>query len=321
MRTSVLSDRQDGTINNPFYRHILADRDLQASKDYLDLMNDFYFKLMTDAAETKDTLERSELRCIMQMMFTKGVTLRKMMDGFSYHQVNVHLNTITDHTILHTIVRTMFEALMGFELVNRIPDTEDKHTIIYNVYCAASLTSRLKMFTEDAEERYAERFREERDSIDFCKKSIEDTELYSRLDADSRKLIKESIRRGEYQLIIDEQEHVKRVGWDDVRMYCNLGTKNLHGMYRYLCNMAHPSYYSLLQFKDSYKGDSPEFYNLAISASKHALVCMSVFIMDYMLVFPDTQHTFEELDIETQFMICMYNDIMRKASMYEMTLQ
>lgn len=315
MRTSVLSDRQDGTITNPFYRHILADRDLQASKDYLDLMNDFYFKLMTDAAETKDTLERSELRCIVQMMFKKGVTLRKMMDGFSYHQGNVHLNTITDHTILHTIVRTMFEALMGFELVNRIPDTDDKHTIIYNVYCAASLTSRLKMFTADAEERYAERFQEERETIEFCKERIRNTELYGRLDVESKKLIKESIRRGEYQLNIDEQEHVKRVGWDEVRMYCTLGTKNLHGMYKYLCNMAHPSYYSLLQLKDSYKGETPEFLELACTASKYALVCMSVFIMDYMLVFPDTQHTFEELDNETQFMICMYNDIMRKASM------
>lgn len=208
----------------------------------------------------------------------------------------------------------MFEALMGFELVNRIPDTEDKHTIIYNVYCASSLTSRLKMFTEDAEERYAERFRNERESIELCKKNIKETELYSRLDADSKKLIKDSIRRGEYQLIIDEDEHVKHVGWDEVRKYCTLGTDNLHGMYKYLCNMAHPSYYSLIQFKDSYKGDTPEFYELACTASRYALVCMSVFIMDFMLVFPDTQHSFEELDDETKFMISMYNDIMRKAS-------
>ena len=85
--------------------------------------------------------------------------------------------------------------------------------------------------------------------------------------------------------------------------------------------MAHPSYYSLLQFKDSYKGKSPAFYDLACTASKYALVCMSVFIMDYMLVFPDTQHTFEELDNETQFMICMYNDIMRKASLNELAQQ
>ena len=281
-------------------------------------MNDFYFKLMSDAARTKDTLERSELRCLVQMMFTKGVSLRMMLDGFDYHQGNIHLNTITDHTILHTIVRTMFEALMGFELVNRIPDTEDKRSIIYNVYCASSLTSRLKMFTTDAEKRYAERFKEERDAIAFCKEQIKNTELYNRLSSDDKKLIKDSIRRGEYQLIIDENEHVKHVGWDEVRKYCFLGTDNLHGMYKYLCNMAHPSYHSLLQFKDSYKGDSPTFYELACTASKYALVCMSVFIMDYMLVFPDTQRSFEGLDYETQFMICMYNDIMRKASINEM---
>lgn len=111
MRTSVLSNRQDGSISNPYYQHILADRDLQASKEYLDLMNDFYFKLITDAAETKDTLERSELRGLVQIMFTKGVTLRKMMDGFSYHQGIVHLNTITDHMLVFPDTQHTFEEL------------------------------------------------------------------------------------------------------------------------------------------------------------------------------------------------------------------
>lgn len=315
MRTTVLSNRKYGAITNPFYRHILADKDLQAAKDYLDLMNNFYFKVMRDAAQTKDTLVNSELRCLVQMMFTKGVSLRRMLDGFSFDQEDVHLNTITDHTLLNTIARTMFESLMGFELITRIPDTDDKRTVLQNVWCASSLTSRLKMFTGDAEERFAERFKHERENIDFCKDMIYNTELYSRLSECYKKEIGKSIKRGEYQLIIDSEEHVKRVGWDEVRQYCDLGTDNLHGVYKYLCNMAHPSYYALMQFKDSYKGDSPAFVELACMASKNAVVFMSVFIMDYMLVFPDTQHTFEELDQETQFMISMYNDIMRKVSM------
>lgn len=315
MRTSVLSNRQDSAITNPIYQHILADKNLQASKDYLDLMNNFYFKVMRDAAETKDTLVNSELRCLVQMMFTKGVSLRRMLDGFSFVQGDVHLNTITDHTLLNTIARTMFESLMGFELITRIPDTNDKRTILQNVWCASSLTSRLKMFTSEAEERFAERFKHERENIDYCKDQIYKTELYSRLGESDKKEIEKSIKRGEYQLIIDTDEHVKRVAWDEVRQYCDLRTDNLHGVYKYLCNMAHPSYYALMQFKDSYKGDSPAFVELACMASKNALVFMSVFIMDYMLVFPDTQHSFEELDAETQFMICLYNDIMRKVSM------
>lgn len=317
MRTTVLSNRPDGVITDPFYRHILADKDLQASKDYLDLMNNFYFKVMRDAKQTKDTLVNSELRCLLQMMFTKGVSMRRMLDGFSFDQDEVHLNTITDHTLLNTIARTMFESLMGFELITRIPDTDDKRTILQNVWCASSLTSRLKMFTEEAEEKFADRFKHERENIDYCKNEIYKTELYSRLQECDKKEIEKSIKRGEYQLVIDTDEHVKRVVWDDVRQYCDLGTDNLHGVYKYLCNMAHPSYYALLQFKDSYKGNSPAFTNLACTATKNALVCMSVFIMDYMLVFPDTQHTFDELDYESQFMISLYNDIMRKSSMNE----
>ena len=51
------------------------------------------------------------------------------------------------------------------------------------------------------------------------------------------------------------------VGWDEVRDYCRLSTDTLHGMYKYACNMAHPSYLGLIQFHDAYKEGAIESLN------------------------------------------------------------
>lgn len=49
-----------------------------------------------------------------------------MLKGIEYDDGESKLNNIIDPTLLFTLVRNVFETLCAFELVNIIPDTDNK---------------------------------------------------------------------------------------------------------------------------------------------------------------------------------------------------
>ncbi len=103
------------------------------------------------------------------------------------------------------------------------------------------------------------------------------------------------------------------VGWDEARKYCKLNTDALYGVYKYACNMAHPSYLGLMQFYGAHKGRAID--DLNDTAIMQMISIMSVFIMDFMEVYPEIQYVYTDLDHESQFAIRMYNECFRGDSM------
>lgn len=82
--------------------------------------------------------------------------------------------------------------------------------------------------------------------------------------------------------------------------------------YKYACNMAHPSYLGLIQYRDAYKDGS--IIGLEETAIMQMNSVLSVFIMDFMERFPPVKVLYNNLDIESQFMISMYNHAFREKS-------
>ncbi len=224
------------------------------------------------------------------------------------------MNGQADHTILFTLVRAAYEQLCAFELVYMIPNTEEKRLVMENVYVAAGQVNRLKMFTEEGLARNLEDTAIVKQDIEDCRAEIQKTALYQALtDKEKAELEKQVFKKGNYKIIFaNDGRLISQVGWDVVRDYCRLRTDVLHGVYKYACNMAHPSYLGLIQFHDAYKEGAITLLNE--TAIMQMIAIMSVYIMDFMEEFPEVKHVYDELDDESQFVIRMYSEGFRNSS-------
>lgn len=239
---------------------------------------------------------------------------RNLLDGFSHSNGIYHLSNLIDHTILFTIVRTAYEQLCAFELVYVLPNTDDKRLILKNAYIASGLSNRQKMFTKEELIKNKAILNEEINIINDCRIQIHNTKLYKSLNNESQIVLnREVFNNGNFQLYFnDTNKLIPHVGWDQVRNLCSLGTDTLKGLYKYACNMAHPSYLGLTQYRVAFKKDVTN--NLVETATMQLSSIMSVFIMDYINKYPMVKHVFDNLDFESQYMICMYNHTLRSDS-------
>ena len=303
------------TIDNPEHSRMLRPQSPFDRIEYLDYIIDFYFKVMMALKGVGFKSQfRAQMTSSLQMMFTKGKAMRRLVNGYSQKLGDVTLNSKADHTILFTIVRAAYEQLCAFELVCMIPDTDDKRLILENAYVAAAQVNRLKAFTEEGLTHFPEEVSLARQDIEDCKKAICETQLYQSLtEKEQNNLMEQVFKRGEYQIVFTADGKLKpHVGWDEVRDYCRLNTDALHGVYKYACNMAHPSYLALIQFHDAYSEGAID--DLNDTAVMQMIAIMSVYIMDFIEAFPEAKHVYEDLDEESKFMVRLYSESFRNSS-------
>lgn len=303
------------TIDDPKYRRMLRPQCYDDWVEYLDFMIDFYFKVIVFMGHVGfNTQFRAQMSTSLQMMFSKGKAMRGLVCGYNQRCGMINMDSKADHTILFTLVRAAYEQLCAFELVCLIPDTEEKRIVMENVYVAAAQVNRLKLFSEETLLKYPVEAGEARKDIEECKQEIIKTQLYQSLSEGEQKNLQEQVfKKGDYQMVFTKDgKFIPHVGWDDVRSYCKLSTNVLDGVYKYACNMAHPSYLGLIQFCDAYK--EGEIIHLNSTAIMQMIGIMSVFMMDYMGEFQEAKHIYESLDEEAKFAIRMYSESFRMRS-------
>lgn len=195
-----------------------------------------------------------------------------------------------------------------------IPNSEGKRTIMENAYIAAAQVNRLKMLTKESFARYPKEIEYAKQDIEECKQEIYGTQLYQSLSERDKKNLEEQVfKKGEYRMVFtDDGKLMLHVGWNDVREYCRLNADVLDGVYRYACNMAHPSYLGLIQFHEAYKEGM--IGDLNDTAILQMIAIMSVFVLDFIEAFPEAKQEYDDLDEESRFMVSMYNDSFRKRS-------
>lgn len=303
------------TIDNPQNRRMVKPQGISDWIQYLEYMIDFYIKVIISLGNVDyKSPFRVQMTSSLQMMFTKAKSMRSLLNGYQHREGIIFLKWQADHTILFTLVRAAYEQLCAFELVYMIPDTEEKRIIMENVYVAAGQVNRLKLFTEEGLTRNPEETSIVSQDIEDCRAEIQKTSLYQSLtDKEKAEIEKHVFKKGEFQIVFTEDGRlISHVGWDDVRDYCRLRTDVLHGVYKYACNMAHPSYLGLIQFHNAY--DEGAIIHLNETAIMQMIAIMSVYIMDFMEEFTEAKHVYDSLDDESQFVIRMYSESFRNSS-------
>lgn len=286
---------------------------IDTCKQYMRVMLDFYFDVIKSPEGRKATSYIEDDRNIwMQTMFSKGCQFISLLDGIGYSKGTIHLKPIIDFSILFTIARSVYESLIAFEILFILPKTEDQQTIVYNLFMSQGLSERLKDIDEDIRSHNPKRVQEEQNDIDDCRKAIEETELYKILDKQTKATIDYALGNGKkFRYVFKEDNTMEFIQYENAYTLLNVKENLYNSLYSFFSLHGHPSYLSLIQFRDAFKDE----YRADKEMAKHATQCilsfMSIFIIDYMKLVPEIKAMYDKLEEPRRFAIGMYEDAMR----------
>ena len=291
---------------------------IDVCKQYLRVMLDFYFDVIKSPEGRKANSYIEDDRNIwMQTLFGEGFHFLSLLDGVGYNKGVDRLNPIVDPSVLFSVARRICESVIAFELLFVIPDSKDKTTILYNLFMAHGLSERLKDLDEDMRTHNPERVAEEQKDIDDCLKEIEGTQLYSELNQQTKNIIKNAFGK-KFRYIFNEDNSLEFVSYDDADKLLRIKNNMLKGTYSYFSLHGHPSYVSILQFRDAFKDDSRiDMSLMAPHATQCVLAFLSIFIIDYMSLVPEIKVMYDKLEEPRRFAIGMYEDAMRGEKKFQ----
>jgi len=281
-------------------------------KQYMKVILDFYFDvIMSPSGRKASSYIEDDRNLWLQTMFSKGCQFVSLLDGVGYSKGISHLNPIIDFSILFTIARSAYESLIVFELLFVLPKTEEQQTIVYNLFMAHGLSERLKDLDEDVKRNNQARVQSEQNDIEECQKTIEGTVLFKKLDKQTKATIDNALRNGRYRYLFQEDNTMVFVDYKEAYKLLRVKENLFDSIYSFFSLHGHPSYLSLIQFRDAFKDD----YRADMDMAKHATQCvlsfMSIFIVDYMKLNSEVKAMYERLEEPKRFAIGMYEDVMR----------
>lgn len=283
---------------------------LDDSKRYLRIMLDFYFDVITSQEGRKCASEIEDDRNIwIQTIFTKANIFLSLLYGHGYEKGDTKMNPIIDFTTLFSINRYIYESLVSFELLFVLPQSIENKEFIYNLFKAHGLTERLNKLGESIRNNDPQRIKSEEQEIAECWNKIESTELYKNMSQQEKNKVKNAFGN-KFRYVFNEDNKIKFVDYQCAYKLLNIKEEIFNNLYAFFSLHGHPSYISLIQFKDAY-GKEREDINMAIFATQSIVSLLSILIIDYMKINENVRCLYDKLDEETRFALGLYEDIFR----------
>lgn len=288
---------------------------LKSIDDCLELFDIFiehqWNTMVIHNGDAVNSFANKDAKMINQMMFTKLTHIKKIVEGVGYTAPNGgHLNEIVDPTIVASLTRNVFETVSLFNLIFRNAKTEDEKAIIYGLWVSSGLKYRQRFEASIKTPENIQKIEEERVQIAQIEDQIKETALYKSLDKKNKEKIDEKIKAKDYKLRFDNNQ-VVFLTWQDMCDVMGLNKDLFDNIYTYFSLYSHPSQVSVFQFEDMFGKDDEAFKSITVFNLKYCFSLMSIFIADYINLFPDVKETFERLDIVKQIAINSFNNMLR----------
>ena len=288
---------------------------IDVAKKYLDVFIDFYadviYKHHYDAVSTQ---READARIIFQMFFSKALHFKKLLEGVEYQGDQFRMNRIVDSTLLFTLVRNQYECLCLFELINVIPNSDDKKDFLSIIHQISGLKYRQRFVEQATLQENIKKLRFEDFEINQDIQLILSSSVFQKLERKYKDKVRNWITNKEYQLYFKSDTAIEKLGWKDFADKFGMKKDCIDNLYTYFCMNAHPSYPSIMQFRDAFAKENPEFVKLALFASHIFLIFLSVFLVDYMRMFPSVVNDFKVLDEDRKRLLTTFNDIFRECT-------
>lgn len=134
--------------------------------------------------------------------------------------------------------------------------------------------------------------------------------MYLKLDERNKGKIQNRIKEKEYLIRFDKTD-VIFLHWHELTETMKIKSGLLENIYSYFSQYSHPSNVSVFQFANMFDRGEEAFRELTIFNLKIAFCMFSIFIADYIILFPSVQKTYDSLDIRDQIAINFYNTFAR----------
>lgn len=271
--------------------------------------NCLFQMIMGHSKVTEDNIQRVEAKLIAQMMFTKLAHLEQVCSGieFKARDGSVNLNKIIDATIVGSMVRGIFEMVGVFNMVFVDPKSDEERLILYNLWVISGLNYRQRFNSKITLPESLAKSRQEKIKIDKYTKAIEQTNLFNKLkEKDQQKLIG-LIDQKKFSVYFDGKGLKVINGFQEIIARAGLRDKIMGDMYNYFSLNTHPSNVSVFQFGQMFDVEDPSFIEITTFHMKNAFILLSVFIADYIKIYPEVLPIFGKLDLRDQIVIDFLN--------------
>lgn len=259
-----------------------------------------------------ETYAHKDAIMINQMMFTKLTHLKVLLKGVGYTGADGQkLNDIIDPTIVASLVRNIFETTALFNLLFRQTQSQEELLIVYNLWSIAGLKFRQRFESSVQTEENKEKLAEEEAQIAGLIKQIKDTDRYKVLINSSQRKIDTKIEKKDFRIVFDEEKVKCYSSWQELCDVMNLKKEIFDNIYTYFSLYSHPSQVSVFQFEVMFDKESEAYKSITAFNFKYCFSFLSVFIADYIYLFPDAKTIFERLTLEKQIAINSFNKMLR----------
>ncbi len=247
----------------------------------------------------------------VRMIYTKILEIRKLLDGINYNYIEEETeHAVVEPTTLFVIVRNILELTYVYEYVFLMPDTDEKREFAYYLYMYTGLKERLSL--ELGDEKKDEQIRKTVIKANEAKDKLLASPYYHGLSNQSQAIIQNRLNspHPSYRLMLGDHE-VAPVDYDKACVEIGMTGDFFKHMYGFLSTHAHPTYLSLVQFKEAYIGEKPlhdGFAGLAVTC----LACiLSILLEDARQQKPYIEAIYQGLSDEMKARIAYYIKLTR----------
>ena len=167
---------------------------IDVAKKYIEIFADFYadviYKHHYDVVSTQ---READARIIFQMFFSKALHFKHMLEGIEYKGNQFKMNRIVDPTLLFTLVRNQYECLCLFELINVIPDSDDKKSFLSLMHQISGLKYRQRFVTHATLQANIKKMKFENIEINQDVNLILSSSVFHKLNQKSQDKVKKRI--------------------------------------------------------------------------------------------------------------------------------
>lgn len=309
-RKSIINMTKEELRND--CERFLRCKTIDDSNDLFDIYIEFLFNaVLNHHSEAVYRHSDADAKIVLQMMMTKALHLKSIIQGISYQAKNgSSLNRIVDPTIVASLVRNIYETVAMFNLIYRCTQSSDEREILYLLWVHAGLKYRQRFESNITSDENREKYEKEKDEIKNIINRIKETELYKSLDKKNQLKIMIKIKEKDY-LMEFEGTKVKFLHWHDLTEKMGIKKGLLDNIYTYFSLYSHPSNVSVFQFSEMFKKEEKSFLNITNFNLRLTFWLFSIFIADYINLFPNVINTFNSMSIRDQIVINFYNRVAR----------
>lgn len=281
-------------------------------QDLLNIYIEFFFQtVLKHHDENVFSHADANAKMLIQMMMTKALHLKNALNGVDYiSQDGRKLNNIIDPTIVASLIRNIYETTGMFNLIFRNTKSKDEKQILYLLWVHAGLAYRQRFDEIITTEENREKSQSEKKQMENIQVEIEKNPFFVKLDEKNKGKIRTKIKEKDY-LLKFENEQVVFLNWRELTKTMDIKNGKLDYAYTYFSLYSHPSNVSVFQFANMFEKNKESYPDLVLYNLQIAFFMFSIFIADYITLFPTVLKTFEEMGLVEQIVINFHNSVAR----------